>query len=74
MPFYVGIGNHEVISPKTEDGFKRQFADWLELPSLREQRLKDKELAQPEPYYHWIQGGVDFIYLDNASNSFSQPE
>ena len=66
VPFSVGIGNHEVLSPQT--------ADWLELPSLREQRLKDKELAQPEPTYHWIQGGVDFIYLDNASNSFSQPE
>jgi hypothetical protein len=41
------------------------------LPVLKEQREKDREPAQPEPYYHWIQGGVDFIYLDNASNSFS---
>ena len=24
----------------------------------------------PRNYYHWIQGGVDFIYLDNASNIF----
>jgi hypothetical protein len=23
------------------------------------------------PYYHWIQGAIDFIYLDNASGSFS---
>lgn len=71
LPFYLGIGNHEVIPPKTEDAFKREFANWLDLPVLRQQRLTDKEPAQPEPYYHWIQGGVDFINLDNASNSFS---
>ena len=74
LPFYVGIGNHEVIKPKTEDEFKRQFAEWLDQPTLREQRLKDKEPAQVETYYHWIQGGVDFIYLDNADNSFSPNE
>jgi Calcineurin-like phosphoesterase len=71
VPFYLGIGNHEVIPPKTEDAFKRQFDDWLDLPVLRRQRQRDKEPAQPEPYLHWIQGGVNFIYLDNASNSFS---
>ena len=71
VPFYVGIGNHEVIPPKTEDAFKRQFADWLDQPSLQRQRQKDKEPAQPEPYFHWIQGGVDFIYLDNAATVFS---
>ena len=74
LPFYVGIGNHEVIAPKTEDEFKHQFADWLDQPTLHQQRLKDKEPPQPETYYHWIQGGVDFIYLDNASNSFSDDE
>ncbi len=71
VPFYLGIGNHEVIPPKDEEAFKKQFADWLDLPVLKEQREKDKEPAQPEPYYHWIQGGVDFIYLDNALNHFS---
>jgi hypothetical protein len=73
VPFYLGIGNHEVIPPKDkdEDAFKRQFYDWLDLPVLQDQRQKDKEPPQPEPYYHWIQGGVDFIYLDNASGSFS---
>jgi hypothetical protein len=76
VPFYLGIGNHEVIPPKgpTEDAFKREFADWLDMPVLKEQREKDKEPAQPEPFYHWIQGGVDFIYLDNASNAFSQQQ
>jgi len=72
--FYVGIGNHEVMSPKTEDAFKRQFADWLDQPTLQRQRLKDKEPVQPEPYFHWVQGGVDFIYLDNAANIFSDDQ
>jgi calcineurin-like phosphoesterase family protein len=70
-PFFVGIGNHETIPPKTEAAFQRHFADWLDVPVLRDQRQTDKEPAQPEPYYHWIQGGVDFIYLDNASDYFS---
>lgn len=70
LPFYLGIGNHEVIPPKNEDAFKRQFSDWLDLPVLHQQRLLDKEPANPEPYYHWIQGGIDFIYLDNASGDF----
>jgi hypothetical protein len=74
VPFYLGIGNHEVIPPKDEDAFKRQFGDWLDQPVLRQQRLKDQEPAGAEPYYHWIQGGVDFIYLDNASNSFSDDQ
>jgi len=74
VPFYLGIGNHEVIPPKDEDAFNRQFGDWLDLPVLKEQREKDKEPPQPEPYYHWIQGGVDFIYLDNALNHFSRTQ
>ena len=74
IPFYVGIGNHETIPPKTEDAFKRQFNDWLDQPTLQRQRLQDHEPAQPEPYYHWIQGGVDFIYLDNATNVFSDDQ
>lgn len=72
--FYVGIGNHEVIPPKTEDAFKRQFHDWLDQPALHNQRLRDGEPAQPEPYFHWIQGGVDFISLDNATNVFSEDQ
>jgi hypothetical protein len=68
IPFYLGIGNHEVIPPKTEDEFKRTFARWMDLPALRRQREKDK--TGLELYYHWVQGGVDFIYLDNAEGFF----
>jgi hypothetical protein len=74
VTFYLGIGNHEVIPPKTEDAFKRQFNDWLDQPSLQRQRGNDKEPPQPEAYYHWIQGGVDFIYLDNAANFFADDQ
>ncbi len=70
VPFYLGIGNHEVIPPKNGDAFKRQFFDWLDLPALRRQRQLDGEPFLPQPYYHWIQGGVDFIYLDNSYDFF----
>jgi hypothetical protein len=73
-PFFLGIGNHEVIPPKSEEEFKRTFSHWVDLPVLREQRQKDKAPAQPELYYHWIHGGVDFIYLDNARSSFSDEQ
>lgn len=75
-PFFIGIGNHEVIPPKDENQFVSQFSDWLRSPVLNQQRQddgdKDPDLAKP--YYHWVQQGVDFIYLDNASNSFSKEQ
>ena len=74
IPFYLGIGNHEVIPPKNEDAFKRSFRPYLDIPSLHQQRIVDNEPAQPETYYHWIQRGVDFIYLDNANNFFSEEQ
>lgn len=69
--FYVGIGNHEVIPPKNEDQFRAQFRDWLLSPVLVSQRQKDQETGPlaPRTYYHWVEGGVDFMYLDNATNS-----
>lgn len=68
LPVFLGIGNHETIPPMTRDLYIQQFADWLDQPTLREQRLRDNpsnhELVT---YYHWIERGVDFINLDNAS-------
>jgi len=67
-PFFVGIGNHELIPPKTREEFVAQFADWLDAPPLKEQRLKDDPHDHMlKTYFHWIDRGVDFIYLDNAS-------
>jgi hypothetical protein len=66
MPVFVGIGNHELIRPKTREEFITQFGRWLDSPALQKQRLADQS-QDVKTYYHWIQGGVDFIYLDNAS-------
>lgn len=84
--FYLGIGNHEVIPPKTADEFRSQFEDWLLTPRRFMER-QDKEgiaSAQAGPckkialqpylsattYYHWVRGAIDFIYLDNSSGVF----
>lgn len=74
LPFYVGIGNHEVIPPKDEDAFKRHFFDWLDAPALHGQRYLDRESPTPKTYFHWVQNGVDFIYLDNANGFFSEEQ
>ena len=67
-PFIVGIGNHETIAPKTRDEFLLSFADWLDQPRLREQRLRDDPHDHHlRAYFHWIERGIDFIYLDNAT-------
>ncbi|HET8667383.1 MAG TPA: hypothetical protein VFM10_05335, partial [Terriglobales bacterium] len=68
MPFFLGIGNHELVPPKTRQDFLIQFTDWLNSPILREQRLRDDPHDRKlRTYFHWIQDGVDFLYLDNAS-------
>jgi hypothetical protein len=68
VPVFLGIGNHETIPPKTRCEFLAQFADWLDAPPIKEQRLRDDPKDHRlKTYYHWAQGGVDFIYLDNAT-------
>ena len=76
VPFYVGIGNHETTFPKTRNDFIIQFADWLDAPVLRAQRLRDDPHDHRlKAYFHWIQNGVDFIYLDNATiDQFDEPQ
>jgi len=69
VPFFLGIGNHETIAPKTRDEYVATFADWLDAPAIREQRLKDDPHDHTvRPYYHWIRDGIDFISLDNATS------
>jgi len=86
---YLGIGNHEVIKPKTREEFSAEFEDWLATPRRLMERIEAQQIASAKngpcaeiankpyvtnlPYYHFIQGAVDFIYLDNASGSFSYP-
>ena len=65
---YLAIGNHEMVPPKTRADYLAAFSRWLDAPNLRAQRLRDDPAAlQPQIYYHWIQGGVDFLTLDNAT-------
>jgi hypothetical protein len=65
---YIGIGNHETIGPRNRDQFVGQFADWLDTPQLRAQRLKENPADhRVKTYYHWIDKGIDFITLDNAT-------
>ncbi len=66
---FLAIGNHELVAPKSRGEYLAQFADWLNAPPIQSQRLKDNPKDHRlKTYYHWIQNGVDFIILDNASN------
>ena len=68
VPVFLGIGNHELVWPHTREMYLIQFADWLDAPLLKNQRLADdKNNHQLRTYFHWIQDGIDFISLDNAS-------
>lgn len=84
--FYLGIGNHEVIPPKTTTEFSAQFKDWLLTPRLQMQRQDMAQIAAARsgpcgkiaarpylsaaPYYHWIRSQIDFIHLDNSTGVF----
>jgi hypothetical protein len=69
IPFFLGIGNHETVPPyKTREDFLLQFADWLDSPVLRAQRVKDDPADhRMKTYFHWIDRGVAFYYLDSAT-------
>jgi hypothetical protein len=77
--FYLGVGNHEVIPPKSLAEFSSTFQDWLLTPRLLMQGQEKQDIASAKngacrkiasrayltatPYYHWIRSEVDFIYL-----------
>jgi hypothetical protein len=69
IPFFLGIGNHETVPPlKTREDFLLQFADWLDTPVLRAQRMRDDPADyRMKTYFHWIDRGVAFYYLDSAT-------
>src|SRR6266498_1517870 len=67
LPVMLIPGNHETIPPATRDHYLLQFADWLNTPALRAQRLQDDPADRKlRSYYHWTSRNVDFIALDNA--------
>ena len=76
MPFFLGIGNHELIAPKTRNQFLIEFESLLDQPELQgSSAAKDAALLaalnsrrMARTYYHWIERGVDFINLDNATD------
>jgi hypothetical protein len=68
LPVFLALGNHEMISPMTMQQYVVQFADWLDQPVLRRQRLADNPNDHVlKTYYRWTERGVDFINMDNAS-------
>ncbi len=75
LPFFLGIGNHETIAPRGRDEFIAQFAEWLNAPAIRAQRLRDNPRDfRVRTYYHWREHNVDFINMDNASTEQFDPE
>jgi hypothetical protein len=68
LPVFLEVGNHELVPPMTRGQYVAQFADWLNQPVLQRQRLADNPGDHVlKTYYHWIERGVDFISMDNAS-------
>jgi len=65
---FLGRGNHENVPPMTRDGYVSKFSSFLDRPEIAAQRMSDGASGAPlGPWYHWVQGSVDFITLDNAS-------
>jgi hypothetical protein len=71
VPVFLGRGNHETISPMTRDGYISKFAKYLNRPEIVAQRKADgaaSDSSEGQPWFHWVQNGVDFITLDNSSH------
>ena len=65
---FVGIGNHETTWPMTRGAFVKAFKPYLDLPAIRDQRLKDDSTdTTVRTYFHVVTNGIDFITLDNAT-------
>jgi hypothetical protein len=78
LPVFLGIGNHETIAPKTREEYLVQFSAWLNSGPVQRQRADNPDYKwdwKTTTYYRWIQGGVDFINLDNATgDQFDQQQ
>jgi hypothetical protein len=74
FPFFLGKGNHEVIT-KTPEQFVNQFRKLLDSEPIRRQReADDKNDHTVRAYYHWKESGVDLINLDNANSTFEDAQ
>jgi len=68
LPVFLARGNHETGAMRSREDYVKKFEPWLDGKAVREQRKRDGGTGV-QSYYHWIEGGVDFITLDNASDS-----
>jgi len=67
-PVFLGIGNHELYGGTSRAGFMAKFRPWTEQPAVKALRSHEGlGSAGARTYFHWIERGIDFIYLDNAS-------
>ncbi len=68
LPVFLALGNHETTPPKTRADLMPQFADWFNSPAIARQRLLDDPQDHlAKFYYRWIDRGVAFYTLDNAT-------
>jgi hypothetical protein len=68
LPVFLALGNHETTPPKTRADLLPQFADWFNSATIVRQRLLDDPHDHlMKFYYHWIERGVAFYTLDNAT-------
>jgi hypothetical protein len=68
VPVFLGRGNHDTHPPMTRESYTAKFSSFLDRPAIAETRRRDGTDAAPVgPWYHWIENGVDFITLDNAT-------
>jgi len=75
LPVFLAMGNHEAVPPKNREELLPQFADWLNTPAIARQRLLDDPHDRlMKTYYHWIEHGVAFYTLDNATPDQFDPD
>jgi len=68
LPVFLAMGNHEAVPPMNRELLLPHFADWLNTPVIAHQRsLDDPHDHVMKTYYHWIERGVAFYTLDNAT-------
>jgi hypothetical protein len=79
-PVYLGIGNHDTVPPKTREQFLIQFADWLDQPVLKKQRLDDSyfvwlnensvEEQPPDYFFHHINKLSSYYHWSKSGVDF----
>jgi hypothetical protein len=74
-PVFLALGNHETVPPKNRDELLPTFADWFNTPVISHQRLlDDPHDHRMRTYYHWIERGIAFYTLDNATTDQFDPD